>query len=122
MTRTHAVVMADPDGIIRHWNDGARQLFGYAPEEAIGSSLDLIVPPEFRNQHWAGLRKAASTGEMKLDRAASNVPVLCKDGATRPFPGRFLFLQGARGDVAGFAAVFSERAGSEEAFGAILPL
>ena len=122
MTRTHAAVMADPEGIIRHWSSGAERLFGYAPEEAIGRSLDLIVPPDFRERHWRGLRHAAATGAMKLDRAATNVPVLCKDGTTRPFPGRFLFLQGPRGDVAGFAAVFSERAGAEEPFGPILPL
>jgi PAS domain S-box-containing protein len=114
--------MADPSGIILHWNREAQQLFGYTPAQAVGHSLDLIVPPEFRAQHWAGLRKAAASGEMKLDRAASNVPVLCSDGSTRPFPGRFVFLQGPRGDVVGFAALFSERVGSEEAFGPILPL
>jgi PAS domain S-box-containing protein len=122
MAQAHAVVMTDPNGIIRHWSTGAQQLFGHTPAEAIGRSLDLIVPPEFREKHWAGLHHAAATGEMKLDRAATNVPVLCSDGTTRPFPGRFVFLQGARGDVVGFAGLFSERAGEEEAFGPVLPL
>jgi PAS domain S-box-containing protein len=122
MAQTHAVVVADPTGTIRHWSPGAHELFGYAPEEAIGRSLDLIVPPEFREKHWAGLRQATATGQMKLDGATTNVPVLCRDGAIRPFPGRFLFLQGARGDVLGYAALFSERAGAEEAFGPVLPL
>jgi PAS domain S-box-containing protein len=122
MARTHAVVMADPEGIVRHWSPGARTLFGYEPEEAVGRTLDVIVPPEFREKHWAGLRQAAATGQMKLDGATSSVPVLCRDGQVRAFPGRFLFLQGARGDVIGFAALFSERAGGEEPFGPILPL
>jgi PAS domain S-box-containing protein len=107
MARAQAVVVADAEGVIRHWNDDARRLFGHEAGEALGRSLDLIVPPDLRERHWAGLRRAAASGEMKRDRTATNVPVL---------------LQGPRGEVAGFAAVFSERAGGEEAFGPILPL
>ena len=122
MTATHAIVLADPDGVIQHWDAGAEKLFGYSPEEAISQSLDLIVPPEFRDRHWAGFRNAISTGTCKLDRAATNIPVRCKDGAIQPFPGRFVFLQGARNDVVGVVALYSERMGSEAPFGAIIPL
>ena len=80
------------------------------------------MPPEFRERHWSGFRDAVATGVCKLDRATTNVPVLCKDGTIQPFPGRFVFLQGARSDVVGVAALFSERAGSEEPFGPIVPL
>jgi PAS domain S-box-containing protein len=122
MAGVHAIVMADPEGVIQHWDAGAEALFGYSPAEAIGQSLDLIVPPELRDRHWAGFRNAVSTGTCKLDRATTNVPVRCKDGTIRPFPGRFVFLQGARNDVVGVAALYSERAGSEAPFGKIVPL
>jgi PAS domain S-box-containing protein len=122
MAAKHAIVIADPDGMITLWDAGAEQLFGYSPDEAIGRSLDVIVPPEFRERHWTGFRNAVSTGSCKLDRAATSIPVQCKDGTIRPFPGRFVFLQGARNDVVGFAALYSEPAGSESPFGPIVPL
>lgn len=122
MTATHAIVLADPDGIIRYWDAGAEQLFGHPVEEAIGRSLDLIVPPEFRERHWTGFRQAASTGICKLDGAALSIPVRCKDGTIQPFPGRIVLLQGPRNDVVGFAAFYSEPAGSETPFGPVLPL
>jgi PAS domain S-box-containing protein len=119
---THAIVMASPDGVIRHWDAGAEQLFGYSAEEALAQSLDLIVPAGFRERHWAGFRNAVTTGSCKFDRAATNIPVHCKDGTIQAFPGRFVFLQGARNEVIGVAALFSQRAGSEAPFGPILPL
>jgi PAS domain S-box-containing protein len=122
MAATHALVLADPDGHITHWDAGAECFFGYSPDEAISQSLDLIVPPEFRERHWAGFHKAVATGICNLDRATTNVPVRCKDGTTLPFPGRFVFLQGPRGEVLGVAALYSERAGSESPFGPIVPL
>jgi PAS domain S-box-containing protein len=121
MADTHAIVMADPDGTISHWDAGAEQLFGYAVAEALGQSLDLIVPPEFRERHWAGFRKAVATGTCRLHGAVTNIPVRCKNGEVRPFPGRFVFLQGARDDVIGFAALYSEPTGSEAPFGPIVP-
>jgi PAS domain S-box-containing protein len=122
MSRVHAIVLADLNGSISHWDSGAEQLFGYSANEAIGQSLDLIVPPEFREKHWSGFRSVVSTQVGKLDGQAISVPVLCKDGETRAFPGRFVFLRGARDDVIGFGGLYSERAGSEEPFGPILPL
>jgi PAS domain S-box-containing protein len=122
MSRIHAVVMADPDGRITHWNPGAEPLFGYAPAEALGQSLDLIVPPEFRERHWEGFRQAVATRSCKLDGQAVSIPVRCKDGGVQPFPGRFVFLRGARDDVVGFAALYSERTGAEQPFGPVLPL
>jgi PAS domain S-box-containing protein len=116
---SHAVIMSDTDGIISHWNSGAQQLFGYSPTEAIGQSLDLIVPEEFRERHWAGFRKAISTGVCNLDRATTNIPVRHKNGSVEPYPGRFVFLQGPRGDVLGVIGLYSPREGAEAAFGPI---
>jgi PAS domain S-box-containing protein len=119
----HATVVADPQGIIRHWSPDAEALFGYSAAETVGSTLDVIVPPGgLRERHWAALHRATATGVMNLDRATTNVPVLCKDGATRPFPGRFHLLQGPRGEVAGYVGVFGERTGKEEPFTDVLPL
>ena len=51
-----AVVVADRDGIIREWSPAAERIFGYSTAEAIGQTLDLIVPEEERADHWHSYR------------------------------------------------------------------
>jgi len=48
---TTAVVLVDTSGTIRYWSAGATALFGHA--EPVGQTLDVIVPPEFQERHWA---------------------------------------------------------------------
>ena len=45
-----AIVSKTLDGIITSWNAGAERLFGYSPEEAIGQSITLIIPPDRREE------------------------------------------------------------------------
>jgi PAS domain S-box-containing protein len=41
-----AIVSEDLDGLISSWNAGAERLFGYSSFEAIGQSIDMLIPPE----------------------------------------------------------------------------
>ncbi len=41
-----AIVTKDLDGVITSWNDGARRLYGYSAEEAIGQPMTLLLPPD----------------------------------------------------------------------------
>ena len=50
-----AIVHADRDGTIRFWNPGAERIFGFAAAEAVGKSLDLIIPEAQRARHWSGV-------------------------------------------------------------------
>lgn len=52
-----AVVYASATGHIRFWNAGATAIFGYAASEVAGHRVDIIVPPELRDQHWAGFNR-----------------------------------------------------------------
>ena len=117
-----ALVRSDLDGYIVEWDAGAESFFGYSREEAMGQSLDLIVPEEFRERHWTGFNNAIATGICRMDRATTNVPIACKDGKIRPFPGRFVFLQDARDSVVGVIGLYARREGSEQPFGSIVPL
>ena len=45
-----AIIGKDLDGIITSWNHGAQMIYGYSPEEAIGRSVNLIVPSEKKNE------------------------------------------------------------------------
>jgi PAS domain S-box-containing protein len=49
-TSDDAIVSKDLNGIIQTWNSGAVRTFGFTPEEAIGQSITLIIPPEFREE------------------------------------------------------------------------
>ncbi len=119
---TAAIVQADATGTITAWNDGAETLLGHRAADAIGRSLDLIVPDAYRDAHWSAFRRAMATGECRLDRAATNLPVVHADGSERTLPARFVFLTDARDRPVGAMAIYAEPAGGEQAWGEILPL
>jgi PAS domain S-box-containing protein len=76
-----AVVATDRDGNIRHWNPGAARIFGHDADEAIGRSLDLIIPERLRAAHWEGWRRVMETGESRYGQGdLLSVPGLRKDG------------------------------------------
>ena len=80
--RADAIVAADSDGVIRFWNPGAERIFGYSGDEAIGRSLDLIIPERLRQRHWEGYRKVMQTGQSRYGESdVLAVPALRKDGA-----------------------------------------
>ena len=61
-----AVIYADDAGTILRWNGAAADLFGYSPAEALGRSLDLIIPEDLRAAHWRGFEAAMRNGDTKL--------------------------------------------------------
>lgn len=76
-----AVVYADNDGIIRIWNAGAEEMFGYPAAEALGRPLDIIIPETLRARHWEGFRKVMETGVTRYGKELLAVPGVRKDGA-----------------------------------------
>jgi PAS domain S-box-containing protein len=58
----HAVISADRDGVIREWNAIAELIFGHAASDAVGQTLDLIVPAEEREEHWRNYRRVMASG------------------------------------------------------------
>jgi tRNA (guanine37-N1)-methyltransferase len=102
----HAVIVADRDGVIRLWSAGAVRLTGFTETEAVGQSLEFLVPERHRAAHWAGFRAAIAAGRLGEGEAAAQIPVRCRDGSERHLPGRFHLLTDALGAVYGVAAVF----------------
>src|SRR5687767_6247340 len=68
-----AVVLVDTSGVIRYWSSGATSLFGVS--DPVGDTLDVIVPSEFRDRHWAGFQRAMKTGESPISGGRLNIPV-----------------------------------------------
>ena len=76
-----AVVYSDRDGTIRYWNGGAVRLFDHATEDAVGQSLDLIIPEGLRARHWDGYHETMRTGQTRYgDGQLLSVPAMRKDG------------------------------------------
>jgi PAS domain S-box-containing protein len=104
-----ALVIADSSGVIHMWSPGAVQHFGYSPAEAVGQTLDLIIPPDFRSEHWSGFRAAMTSGVAKYDGQVMDLPVLCKSGDVVVFRGQLTFLRDADRCVVGAIGIFESR-------------
>lgn len=78
---TDAIIFADREGLIRIWNRGAEAVFGFAGDEALGQSLDIIIPEELRKRHWESYRAAVAAGKTKLGGRALVTRGLHKDGS-----------------------------------------
>ena len=57
-----ALIFIDAQGVIRVWNARAAALFGFSAEEALGQSVDLIIPAHLREAHWRGFNRAMANG------------------------------------------------------------
>jgi PAS domain S-box-containing protein len=56
-TSDDAIVSNTLDGIIRSWNVGAERLFGYTAAEAVGQSINLIIPPGLQEEERSILER-----------------------------------------------------------------
>jgi PAS domain S-box-containing protein len=82
-TRSEAIIAADRAGIICFWNPGAERIFGHAAADAIGHSLDLIIPERLRDRHWQGYHHTVATGKSRYGEGdLLSVPALHKNGTT----------------------------------------
>jgi PAS domain S-box-containing protein len=78
-------IFADRDGRIRAWGTAWEETFGYGPGEAIGQSLDLIIPRVLQPIHWHGFTRAVRTGKLKGRAGATiRVPAVHRNGSIVP--------------------------------------
>lgn len=75
-----AVIVCDAAGAIIEWNPACERMFGFASAEALGRSLDLIIPERQRQRHWDGYHKTMATGQTRYGHDVLRVPALHKDG------------------------------------------
>jgi PAS domain S-box-containing protein len=103
-----AIIVADRDGAIRLWNGGAHAIFGYPAQEAVGQSLDLIIPERFRDRHWNGYRKAMETGVTRYGRELLAVPAIRKDGTRISVEFSIAMLRDPAGQVLAVTAIMRD--------------
>jgi PAS domain S-box-containing protein len=100
-----AVIFADCTGVIRIWNHTAETLFGYGAEEAVGHTMDLIVPEPYRTAHWAGFSRAVQRGHFAKDDVLLTSRALTKDGRVIVVELSAAIIRSPAGQVAGIMAV-----------------
>jgi PAS domain S-box-containing protein len=100
-----AVIYADVEGVIRLWNDAAQKVFGFERDEAVGASLDLIIPERLRDAHWRGYRAAMSSGTTRLGGRATLTKGIHKSGRSVYVEMSFSVVKDAANQVVGSVAI-----------------
>jgi PAS domain S-box-containing protein len=103
-----AIIYADRDGLIRLWNQGAQAMFGYEDKEAIGQSLDLIIPERLRSRHWQGYRHVMETGVTRYGSETLAVPAIRKDGQRLSIEFIIVLMPDTNGNPIGTAALIRD--------------
>lgn len=104
-----AIILADAEGAIRFWNKGAAQIFGFTAEEALGRSLDIIIPEKLRERHWQGYNAVMQSGQSRYGAGdILAVPGLRKDGSRVSLEFTVLPFRGPDGRIDGIAAILRD--------------
>jgi PAS domain S-box-containing protein len=110
-----AILISDAEGIIRFWNPGAARIFGFASQEAVGRSLDIIIPATLRVRHWQGYAETICTGQTRYGAGdLLAVPALRKDGTRISVEFSIVPFRDAMGRVTGIGAIMRDVTGRFE--------
>lgn len=103
-----AMLFSDRDGIIRLWNRGCELVFGYKAAEALGQSLDLIIPEKLQERHWEGYHKVMASGETRYGTDLLSVPALHKGGHQLSCAFSIVMLKDDSGKPLGVASIMRD--------------
>lgn len=107
-TAPDAILYADADGLIRLWNQGAERLFGFTEAEALGQSLDLIIPENLRQRHWDGYYKVMKTGQSHYQTDLLSAPATTREGKRLSTEFSMVLLKDEQGQPKGVAAIMRD--------------
>jgi two-component system, chemotaxis family, CheB/CheR fusion protein len=99
-----AIISTTLDGVITSWNDGARQLFGYTREEAVGQRITMLLPPneELRDREFmARIRNGERIAAFEATRHR-------KDGSTVPVSLTLSPIRDFNGNVIGASRILRD--------------
>jgi len=100
-----SLIVCDAAGIITFWNAASTRIFGFTEADAIGQSLDLIIPQRQQQRHWDGYHKTMATGETRYGADVLRVPAVHKEGKPLSIAFTVALLHDADGNVSAIAAV-----------------
>lgn len=104
-----AVVFGDAEGTIRIWNAGAEAVFGFTAAEAVGQSMDIIIPERLRGRHWDGYHRTMATGVSRYGAGdLLAVPAVTNDGRSISIEFTIQMLKGPAGEILGPVAAIRD--------------
>lgn len=103
-----AIIMADREGVIRLWNQGAEAVFGFQAAEALGQSLHLIIPENLRSRHDDSYKRVMQTGQTRYASDLLAVPALHKDGRRLSVEFTVTLIKNPAGQIQGAAAIIRD--------------
>jgi PAS domain S-box-containing protein len=104
-----AIIATDRDGRITFWNPGAERIFGFTADDAVGQSLDLIIPENLRARHWSGFRHTMETGTSRYGHGdLLSVPGLTREGARISVEFTIVLLRNGAQETMGTVAVLRD--------------
>ncbi len=105
----HAVISADREGVIRDWNETAALIFGHSAGQAIGQTLDLIIPEEERANHWRNFRRVMATGVLNYrPDHVLDVEGQRRDGTRVMLDAALIAISDKAGGLIGITAIMRE--------------
>jgi PAS domain S-box-containing protein len=103
-----AILYVDAEGLIQQWNGGAERIFGFTATEAVGQSLDIIIPEKLRGRHWEGYYKVMASGQSRYGSDLLSVPALHRDGQRLSVDFSIVMLKDEQGQVTGIASLMRD--------------
>ncbi len=104
-----AILATDRSGVIEFWNPGAERIFGFSAGQAVGRSLDIIIPENLRARHWRGWAHAIETGQSRYSAGELlSVPALTADGRRISVEFTIAILKDDDGRTDGVAAILRD--------------
>ncbi len=100
-----AIFIRNVDGCIVYWNDGARRMYGYAMDEAVGKESEFLVPPDRqdeRRQNWEKLQQGltlANFETVRLRKDGTRIDVSISVSPVRDHNGQFIGIATVARDI-----------------------
>ncbi len=101
------ILFCDTQGIIQIWTKGMESIFGYSANEAIGKSLDIIIPEKYRKIHWDGFYRAVKVTTTKYSSQLLSVPAIGKENKSLSIEFSISIIQ-EDNNIIGFGAVIRD--------------
>ncbi|MBU0966980.1 MAG: diguanylate cyclase [Proteobacteria bacterium] len=78
------IISINEQGIITTFNPAAARIFGYTPEEAVGRSINMLMPPPLAAEHDRYIKQFLAGGKSGMVGRQQEVTALHRDGRTIP--------------------------------------
>jgi PAS domain S-box-containing protein len=103
-----AIIFGNKEGKILLWNKCAEEMFGWKATEAIGQSMDIIIPEKHRARHWEGYDRVMQTGVTKYGSSVLAVPAQTKDGRRISVEFNVALIRSPKGEIIGVTATMQD--------------